>query len=76
MKASQTAAQGRVQGPRLPTLRDLHRATHASAEVLRDPDATLADRQYANEMEAATLHAYWHRLTAKAELETDPEAVA
>jgi hypothetical protein len=74
MSASQTTTQGRVQGPRLPTLKDLNRATRVTADVLLDPDATLADLQRATEMEAATLHAYWHRPSGKAELEREIEA--
>jgi len=74
MSASQTTAQGRVQGPRLPTLKDLNRATQVTAGVLLDPDATLADLDRATHAEAATLHAYWHRPSAEAHLEREPEA--
>ena len=74
MSASQTTAQGRVQGPRLPTLKDLNRATQVTADVLLNPDATMADLQRATELEAATLHAYWHRPSAEAHLEREPEA--
>ena len=62
-------------GPPLPDLADLNRATRATAAVLADPEATLQDVQHAAELEAATLHAYWHTgLIARAELEREPEA--
>jgi hypothetical protein len=68
------ARADRAAGPPLPDLADLNRATHATAAVLADPAATLQDVQHAAELEAATLHAYWHTgLIARAELEREPE---
>lgn len=62
-------------GPPLPDPADLDRATRAMADVLADPEATLQDVQHAAELEAATLHAYWHTgPIARAELEREPEA--
>jgi hypothetical protein len=74
MSSSQATTQGRVEGPRLPTLKDLNRATRVTADVLLDPEATLADLDRATHAEAATLHAYWHRPSAQAHLEREPEA--
>jgi hypothetical protein len=59
-------------GPQLPTWRDVNVATTATAAVLRDPDATAAERDAALEAEAATLHAYEHRPAAAARLATEP----
>jgi hypothetical protein len=56
-------------GPDLPTRADLEAATAATAAVLADPAATSMDVHRAAELEAATLHAYWHRPGAEAELE-------
>lgn len=73
-----SASQTRPAGPRLPSRADLNRATQATAAALADPDASVLDVHRAAELEAATLHAYWHRpgVQAKAELESEPEAAA
>jgi hypothetical protein len=78
MTASQTTPSARAEGPRLPTLAELNRATRATSEVIAEPDSTATDIYRAAELEAATLHAYWHTggWTAKAELEREPEAGA
>lgn len=64
------------QGPKLPTLAQLNRATAHTASVLADPHATLTDRHRAAELEAATLHAFWrtHGARAKTVLKQEPEA--
>jgi hypothetical protein len=74
MKASQT----RAEGPKLPSAAALRRATAETAARLNDPGASIHDIHRAAELEAATLHAFWqtHGNQAKAELETEPEAVA
>jgi hypothetical protein len=59
-------------GPQLPTWRDVNAATTATAAVLRDPNATAAERDAALEAEAATLHAYEHRPVAVARLIAEP----
>jgi hypothetical protein len=76
---SASAAQAQVEGPKLPSLAALNRATRATAAVLADPEATIRDVYRAAELEAATLHAYWQTpgVQAKHELETrgpEPEA--
>jgi hypothetical protein len=75
MKANQDGREYPRQGPKLPTLRQLNRATAQTAAVLSDPNATLADKHHAAELEAATLHAFWqtHGGRAKAVLELEPE---
>jgi hypothetical protein len=74
MSASQTGPAG----PELPTRTALAHATAHTAAVLKDPGASLQDIHHAAELEAATLHAFWHRPgnQAKAELEREPEAAA
>jgi hypothetical protein len=71
-----TPRPARAEGPRLPTLTELNRATAATAATIADPASTVTDIHRAAELEAATLHAYWQTpgVQAKAELERDPEA--
>ena len=69
---AQPAAGDRAAGPPLPTLGDLHEVTRATADALADPGASIHDVHRAAELEAATLHAYWH--SGQAELELEPEA--
>ncbi len=71
-----SASQTRTEGPRLPTRAEVIRASKATAAILADPDATLADLYPAAEAEAATFHAYEHRHGAqvRAELEREIEA--
>ena len=66
----------RAEGPRLPTLAELNRATAVTAAALADPEATIQHIYQAAELEEATLHAYWQTpgWAAKAELEREPEA--
>jgi hypothetical protein len=64
MSASQTTARAPVMGPKLPTLKDLNRATQITADALLNPDATLADLDRATHAEAATLNAYARRPSA------------
>ena len=73
-----SASQTRAAGPRLPSRAELNRATKATAAVIADPAASVQDIHRAAELEAATLHAYWHTPgeRAKAELEREPEAAA
>ena len=73
-----SASQRRAAGPRLPSRAELNRATRATAAAIADPDASVQDIHRAAELEAATLHAYWHTPgpQAKAELEREPEAAA
>jgi hypothetical protein len=73
-----STGRARAAGPQLPTLADLNRATAHTAATLADPAATVQDASRAAELEAATLHAFWHRPgpQAKAALETEPEAAA
>ena len=73
------SARPRAEGPRLPTLAELNRATRATGAVLADPESTIQDVHRAAELEAATLHAYWQTpgAQAKAELEREhPELEA
>jgi hypothetical protein len=71
-----SAAQPWAAGPPLPSLADLNLATRETAAVLNDPASSLQEVQRAAELEAATLHAYWHSgRVAQAELEIHgPEA--
>jgi hypothetical protein len=73
-----SASQTRAAGPKLPTRTALLRATAQTAATLKDPNATIQDIHRAAELEAATLHAFWHHHgnQAKAELEHEPEAAA
>jgi len=64
---------GHQVGPRLPTWRNVNAATTSTAAVLRDPDATAAERDAALEAEAATLHAYEHRPAAAVRLAAEPQ---
>lgn len=63
---------GHQDGPQLPTWRDVNAATAATAAMLRNPDASAAERDAALEAEAATLHAYEHRPAAAARLAAEP----
>jgi hypothetical protein len=73
-----SASQTRAMGPKLPSAAALRRATAETAARLKDPNADIQEIYRAAEREAATLHAFWqtHGNQAKAELETEPEAVA
>lgn len=73
-----SASQTRAAGPRLPSRADLNQATQATAAAIADPAASVQDICRAAELEAATLHAYWHTpgTQAKAELDCEPEAAA
>ena len=71
-----SASQTRAEGPKLPTRAALLQATTQTAAALKDPDANVQDIHRAAELEAATLHAYWHTSQGKAELDREPEAAA
>ncbi len=51
----------RAEGPRLPTMAELNRATAHTAATIKDPESTVHDVHRAAEMEAATLHAFEQR---------------
>ena len=76
VSASQTSARTTAEGPKLPTRAALNRATRATAAAIADPESSVQEIHKAAELEAATLHAYWHTpgAQAKAELEREPEA--
>jgi hypothetical protein len=64
---------GRAEGPRLPTLAALNRATAETAAALADPESTVTDVHRAAELEAATLSAYWQTPGAQAKYELERE---
>jgi len=67
------SARGRAEGPRLPTLAELNRATAVTQAAIADPCPSLADVYEAAELEAATLHAYWQTSGAQAKYELERE---
>ena len=70
------SARARAEGPRLPTLAELRRATAETAATMADPKASVHDKYAAAEREASALHAFEHTPgnQAKADLELYLEA--
>ena len=66
-----TTRRTRPEGPQLPSIAELVRATARTRAVLSHPEAALADRYCAAALEGATLHAFERRRGSQAQADLE-----